>query len=173
MRKLLFVFIALMMLAPAAQAASNGPVAVVDVPKVIRDCDGGKQVRDKLKAEFKDTQTQMDSQKAELDTMAQEMQKQSLVLSQEAKVDKEIEFKRKVRDYQDAMRNFQRKFKAEESKLSQPLLETVVETLKAYGKAHKLGMILDAKVGVLYADDAADVTNEIIVEVNKAWKAKK
>ncbi|BBD07056.1 OmpH family outer membrane protein [Desulfovibrio ferrophilus] len=173
MRKLLFAIIAVVMLAPAAQAATKGPVAIVNVPMVIRECEQGKQVRDQLKATFKSTQTEMDRQKAELEKLRDELQKQGIVLSQEAKVDKEIEFKRKVRDYQDGLRNFQRKFKAEESKLSKPLLDVIVETLKSYGKKHGLGMILDAQAGILYADDKADITNEIIVEVNKASKAKK
>ncbi|MBU1003040.1 MAG: OmpH family outer membrane protein [Proteobacteria bacterium] len=173
MHKLLFAILALLMLVPAAQAASDGPVGIVNVPQVIRECEAGKQVRDKLAAAFKGTQVEMDRQKTELEKLRDDLQKQNMVLTTEAKADKEIEFKRKVRDYQDALRDFQRKFKAEESTLSKPVLDVIVETLKAYGKKNGLGLILDAQAGVIYADDKADITKDIIAEVNKAWKAKK
>lgn len=173
MHKLLFVIAALLMLVPAAQAATEGPVAIVNVPQVIRECEPGKQVRDKLTAAFKDTQADLEKQKTELEKLRDDFQKQGVVLSAEAKADKEVEFKRKVRDYQDAVREFQRKFKAEESTLSKPVLDVIVETLKTYGKKNALGMILDAQAGIIYADDKADITKEIIAEVNKAWKAKK
>ena len=99
------------------------------------------------------------------------MQKQSLVLSQEAKVDKEVEFKRKVRDYQDSMRDFQRKAKAEESRLAEPVVMLIRQALGKYGKDNGYAMIFDAKAGVLYADPKNDITDEIIAVVNKAWKA--
>ncbi|WP_461210293.1 OmpH/Skp family outer membrane protein [Desulfocurvus sp. DL9XJH121] len=172
MRKLLIAVFALLIMAPAAHAASAGSVGVVNVPKVILECEPGKEVRATLEKTFKGTKDEMDAQKAELDKMSQDLQKQSLVLSQEAKMDKEVEFKRKVRDYQDAMRDFQRKAKAEESRLAQPVIDLIQDTLTAYGKKHGLSLILDSKAGVLYAADASNLTNEIIAEVNKAWRAR-
>lgn len=175
MRKLLIAVFVLLLGVPAAWAASPaiGPVGVVNVPKIILECEPGKEVRAELEKTFKGTKEELEAQKTELEKLRDELQKQSLVLSQEAKVDKEVEFKRKVRDYQDSMNVFQRKAKAEESRLAEPVVQLIQKTLVDYGKKHGFSVILDAKAGVLYADDAANLTNEIIVEVNKAWRAQK
>lgn len=173
MRKLLITVFALLLLAPAAMAADSDRVAVVDVPRIIVECEPGKQVRAELEKTFKSTKADLEQQKSDLEKLRDELQKQSLVLSQEAKVDKEVEFKRKVRDYQDSMRAFQRKAKAEESRLAEPVVKLIRQALGKYGKDKGYTMIFDAKAGVLYAADKADITSEIIAVVNKAWRAGK
>jgi len=173
MRKLLITIFALLLMAPAALAASTGPVGVVDVPRIIVQCEAGKQVRAELEKIFKGTKEDLDGQKAGLEKLREEIQKQSLVLSQEAKVDKEVEFKRKVRDYQDSMRTFQRKAKAEETRLAEPVVKLIQKALAEYGKAHGYSLIVDAKSGVLYADPKANITDTIITVVDKAWRSAK
>ena len=171
MRKILIAIIAFFAFVPAAVAADNAPVGVVDVPRIITQCEPGKQVRANLEKTFAGTKADLEAQKKDLEKLRDEMQKQSLVLSQEAKVDKEVEFKRKVRDYQDSMRDFQRKAKAEEARLAEPVVKLIREALVKYGKDKGYAMIFDAKGSVLYADAKNDITDEIITVVNMAWKA--
>ena len=65
---------------------------------------------------------ELDKRKAVIEKLRDALQKQGLVLSQEAKLDKELEYKRKVRDFQDLLQSFQRKTKAEEARLTQPII---------------------------------------------------
>ncbi|MFK4763355.1 OmpH/Skp family outer membrane protein [Desulfobaculum sp. SPO524] len=168
MRKMLLAIVAVMLLAPTA-AWAQGKVAVVNMPHIIKNCEPGQKALGSLQNKFKGVKDELDKQKKDIEQMRSEMQKQSLVLSQEAKMDKEIEFKRKVRDFQDALRNYQRKIKTEEERLSQPIIDTIFKVMEDYGKKHGYSMILDGKAaGVLYVDDASNITNKIIVEVNKA-----
>ncbi|NJB68874.1 outer membrane protein [Desulfobaculum xiamenense] len=171
MRKILLAIVAVVLLAPAAWA--QGPIGVVDMAKIIKTCEPGQKALKELQGSFSGVKDDLDKQKASIEQMRQEMQKQSLVLSQEAKMDKEMEFKRKVRDFQDALRNYQRKVKAEEERLSEPVIKTIFEVMKDFGKKNGYAMILDGRgAGLLYVDDKADVTNQIIVEVNKASRKK-
>ncbi|WP_028587793.1 OmpH family outer membrane protein [Desulfocurvus vexinensis] len=171
MRKTLFTVLAFLLL--VSTAAAQGPVGVVDMPRIIKECEAGQQARASLQETFKSTQEDLDKQKTELEKMRADLQNQSLVLSQSAKVDKEEEFKRRIRDLQDAMQSFQRKYKAEEEKISGPIITVIFETLQAYGKKNGYAMIVDGNnSGVLYADEKTNLTDPIIAEVNKAWRAK-
>ena len=115
----------------------------------------------------------MDQQKQEIENIQQELQKQEYVLSQEAKEDKQLAYKRKVRDFQDMYRSYQRKIKQEEQKLSEPVIKLVVEVITEYGKKQGYTTITDAQAsGLIYADEKVDLTEEITVEVNKAWRTK-
>lgn len=171
MRKAFLTIFAILFLASSALAA-QGKIGVVNMPRVIAESEAGKEARGKLQDTFQPMQEDIDRQKAELEKMRSEMQSQSLVLSQQAKIDKEEEFKRRVRDLQDAMQSFQRKYKMEESQISQPIIKMILETMQAWGEKNGYSVIFDGKgAGVLYVADPTNVTNEIIVEVNKAWRA--
>ena len=162
-----------LLLATAAWAAEPIKVGIVDMEKIVRTSEPGQAALNKLKDQFKDLKENLDKQKAEIDKMREDMEKQSLVLSQEAKMDKQTQFKRKVRDFQDNVGNYQRKMKIEEDKLSKPVLELIVQVVQEYGKKNGYGLLMDGRgAGVVYVSEAVNVTDLVLVEVNKAARAK-
>jgi outer membrane protein len=175
MLKRTFVLAFLLTLGLASAAvAEELKMGIIDMQKVVRQSEPGQNAMEQLKTKFKDLKDDLDTRKGAIDKMREDLQKQSLVLSQEAKVDKEIEFKRKVRDFQDLFQSYQRKMKSEEERLSQPVLELIVTTIQGWGKQNGYTVLVDGNgAGVLYVSDAVDVTNKVIVEVNKAWRARK
>ncbi len=175
MRKVLLLAAALLlMISSVAHAADTAKIGIVDMEKVVRNSEPGQAALNKLKDQFKDAKESMDKQKAEIDKMREDMEKQSLVLSQEAKMDKQTQFQRKVRDFQDNFQNFQRKMKIEEDKLSKPVLDIIMQVIQDFGKKNGYGAIMDGRgAGVVFVSDALNITDEVLVEVNKAARAKK
>lgn len=156
----------------ATALAASPKLGIVNMQKIIVKSEPGQDAMNKLQEKFKGAKDEMDQNKKELDAMRQAIQNQGVVLSQEAKEDKEIDYKRKVRDFQDMYRNYQRKIKQEEQKLSQPVIKTIVEVITDYGKKQNYTTITDAQgSGLIYADDSIDLTDTIIVEVNRSWRA--
>lgn len=100
--------------------------------------------------------------------------KQALVLSLEAKQDKELEFKRKVRDYQDLAQATQRKMQIEEKKVATPVIDLLKKVVTDYGKKNGYTAIFDKKTsGFLYVNDSVDITNQLLLEMNRAYRAGK
>ncbi|MEW5774014.1 MAG: OmpH family outer membrane protein [Thermodesulfobacteriota bacterium] len=163
----------LLLLSTAARAAEAVKIGIVDMEKIVRTSEPGQAALNKLKDQFKDLKESMDKQKAEIDKMRDDMEKQSLVLSQEAKMDKQTMFQRKVRDFQDNVQNYQRKMKVEEDKLSKPVLELIMQVVQEYGKKNGYGVLMDGRgAGVVFVSEAVNVTDQVLVEVNKAYRAK-
>ena len=172
MRKILLVVLAVLLLSPAVLAAET-KVGVINMEVVAKNSEPGREAMEKLQAEFKEMKSELDERKAGIEKLRDALQKQGLVLSQEAKLDKELEYKRNVRDFQDLLQSFQRKTKAEEARLTQPIIQMMIEAIQDYGRKNGYTMIVDGKAGgLLYANDTVDITNKIIVEVNKAWRKK-
>jgi outer membrane protein len=173
LRKIIPLVAAFLIISAPALAA-DGKIGVINVQEVLKKSEPGQQAQESMREDFQGAKEKLEGEKARIEKMREDLQKQSMVLSQQAKVDKEIEFKRKIRDYQDEVQNFQRKFQAEEQRLSKPIIQTVMEVVNEYGKANGYDLILDgAAAGVMYINDPIDLTNQIIVEVNKSWRAKK
>jgi outer membrane protein len=154
-------------------AAAETKIGIVDMKAVIAKSEPGVKAMDQLKAQFKDMKDNLDAQKKSLDTLKDELQKQSMMLSQEAKLDKETQYKRKVRDFQDMGQSYQRKLQQAEQNLSKPIIDNLLTIVESYGKKNGYTAIFDKQAsGVIYGQDSIDLTNAIIAELNKAMRGK-
>lgn len=163
----------LLLMSTAAWAADAIKIGIVDMMAILRTSDAGREANTKLLDQFKDLKENLDKQKAEIDKMRTEMEKQSLVLSQEAKMDKQTQYQRKVRDFQDNVGNYQRKMQVEKEKYLKPLEDLILKAAVEYGKKNGYGLVMDARsAGVVYVSDTVNITNQVLVEVNKASRTK-
>jgi outer membrane protein len=163
----LFVFLA------GPVLAADLKVAVVDLQQVLEKSEPGQKAISQLQEDFKGMKEELDEKKSKVDQLREQIQKQSLVLSQEAQIDKETEYKQKVRDFQSLYQSYQKKMKLKEQKLREPIIKELVEVIRDYGKENNYTLVMDKKnSGVIYNSDAIEVTSKIIVELNKAWRQK-
>ncbi len=157
----------------AVSASANTKIGFVDMKAVIAKSEPGTKAMDQLRSQFKDMKDNLDAQKKTLDTLKDELQKQSMMLSQEAKLDKETQYKRKVRDFQDMGQNYQRKLQQAEQSLSQPIIDKLIDVVQEYGKKNGFTAIFDKQAsGLVYHQDSVDLTDAIIAELNKAMRGK-
>ncbi len=172
MKKIAFAVLMLVLLASPALAGEK--IGVINLEKIMTSSEPAQQAMSELQNQFKSVKEKLTKRKKEIQKLREDMQKQKMVLSQEAKKDKEIELKRKIRDLRDEARNYQRRIKKEEKNLSKPILEMLQKIVEKYGKKHDYSVILDSqKSGLLYSKDALDITDKIMVKLNKAWRSKK
>lgn len=165
------LFLALVLLAAAGLAEAK--TGVVDMQTVIAESEPGAKALAELRGRFETMKAELDKQNEALTKLRDDLQRQTMVLSQEAKQDKELEYRRLVRDFQDQFQAFQVKMQAEEERLSEPILKLLLEVIQDYGKKNRFTMIIDGtSAGILYADDSAIITEAVKQELNKAWRAK-
>jgi outer membrane protein len=157
----------------ALTAGAETKIGFVDMKAIIAKSEPGIKAMDQLKSQFKDMKDTLDAQKKTLDTLKDELQKQSMMLSQEAKLDKETQYKRKVRDFQDMGQSYQRKLQQAEQNLSKPIIDNLLVVIEDYGKKNGYTAIFDKQAsGVIYGQENADITNAIIAELNKVMRGK-
>ena len=169
LRFLGLVLCGLLLCASLAQAQDN-KLAVVDLQAVMEKSEPGQKAIKQLQSEFTEMKDELDKKKAAIQQLRQEMQKQSLVLSQEAQLDKETEYKQKVRDFQDLYKSYQRKMQLKEEKLREPIIKKLISIIRDYGSSHGYTLIMDKKnSGVIYNSDAIEITKPVIAELNKTW----
>ncbi len=167
------IAIAILMVLLLASPALAEKIGVVNLQKIMTSSEPAQQAMTELQNKYKSIKEKLDAKKEEVQALREEMNKQKMVLSQEAKMDKEMELKRKIRNLQDEARNYQRKIQMEQKELSDPILEVLEKVLEDYGKKHGYTMIMDSQnSGLLYAKDSLEITDKIMVELNKAWRAK-
>ncbi len=148
-------------------------IAVVDLQKVLRESLPGKEAIAKLEKQFKSLKEKLDKERQKIKKMEEELQKQRFMLSQEARIDKETEYKKMVQNYQIMYQSYQYKMRLEEKRLRQPIVKLILDVVDEYRKENNLDLILDKAVGVVSSSNKIDITQEIIKRVNIKWKKRK
>ncbi|WP_052812670.1 OmpH family outer membrane protein [Desulfonatronum thioautotrophicum] len=157
----------------AGTAWAQTKIGIVDMQAIIAESVPGEQAMGELRTRFETMKEELDKQNEAITKLRDELQRQSMVLSQEAKQDKEQEYRRVVRDFQEQFQAFQAKMRTEEDRLSEPILELLIKVINDYGARHNYSLIMDGtSAGLVYADDAVVITNAIKDELNKAWQAR-
>lgn len=172
MKKVLFLAVAFVLLFQVA-AFAEVKIGVVNVQKAVLTSDYGKEMQQKLKAKFEPMSKEIEREANEIKKMETEMKNQDLALKLDAKQDRQREFRRKLRDHQDSVVAYRQKLQADNQKLRKPIIEKLSQVIKTYGKKNNYTVILQVTPGVLYGAEGVDVTDEVIVELNKLKKAGK
>ena len=166
-----FILTFFLVLCMSLTAGAETKIGFVDMKAVIAKSEPGSKAMEQLKTQFKDMKDNLDAQKKSLDALKDELQKQSMMLSQEAKLDKEAQYKRKVRDFQDMGQSYQRKLQQAEQSLSKPIIDKLLEVILDYGKKNGFTAIFDNQAsGLVFSQDNVDLTSTIIAELNKAMR---
>lgn len=152
----------------------NYKIGVVDLQYVLEKCEAGKAAIAKLQTEFKSLKEKLDKKKAAIDKLRQQLDKQRLMLTQEAQIDKELEYKQKVQEFKTLYSTYQQKMQIKERQLREPIVKELEKVLKQYGKEKNFTLIIDKRnSGVVYNSPKIEITKEVIVKFNQAWRARK
>ncbi len=174
MRKILLAMVICVFVITSYSYAEKIKIGVVDLQYVLENCDAGKAAIQKLKAEFKELKQKLDKKKQAIDKLRQQIEKQRLMLTQEAQLDKELEYKQKVQDFKTLYATYQQKMQIKEKQLREPIVKELQKVLQLYGKEHNFTLIMDKRnSGVVYNDKKIDITKEVIVKFNQAWRKRK
>ena len=170
MRKSILGLVFCVLLCAAPVWGKDLKIGVVDIQTVMEESVPGEAALKELKNSFDEMKAELDKHKDNVMKLRQEIQKQSLVLSQEAQIDKETEFRQKAREFEGLQQSYQKKMQVKEKNLTKPILEELKKVIDAYGKKYSYTLILDKKnSGAVYHDPSVDITNNVIEELNKAW----
>lgn len=171
MKKCVLVLLALIVFSGTALAEDK--MAYVEVQRVLETSEPGEKAMGELTRKFEEMREELDQERAELEKMRDEMQKQALVLSQDAQEDLEQELRTKVREFQEMFQAYQSRMQEEEQEVSQPIIDVLFEVINKYGEENGYTIIFDAQgSGIIYADEALNITEVIIEKLNAAWKEK-
>jgi len=157
-----------MLMAPGSWAADPAvKVGFVDIQAVISQSKEGQAARNKVAAEAAEKQKDISAKEAEIKQMDAELQKQSPVLSDASKKDREEEIRRRLRDLKRLTEDFNRDLAKREAEFINELLRDVTIVIRDYGKEKGFTLIVErGQGGVIYGSDPADLTKEVLERYN-------
>jgi outer membrane protein len=151
-----------------AHAETTPQVYVVDMEKVIAESIAGKAAKANLNDEVRKAEGKLALQRAELERLQADLEKQASLLSPAAMDERREALQRKARDYERSLqdqREAMGKRQASEMKRVVDQVNRVVEELSRSG-AYPVIMEKDPRV-VVYAAQNIDLTEKVIERMNE------
>lgn len=170
MKRLLLLTVTLLTLCavPAAMAADAMKIGYVDLQKALNMSAAGKAAKEKMKAKFKDYDADVSKKQEELKKLKDDLEKQAMLLSAEARAAKERDYQQKVKDYQRLTKDIQEELQQTDADFTRKILEEIFKVVQQIGKQDGYTMILEkTESSILYASDGIDMTERVIQSFDK------
>jgi outer membrane protein len=155
-----------------AEAAATR-IGYIDLQKVLVRSVAGVAAREQLERERATMTKDLEVRKAEIDKLRDELEKKGLVLSSDARREKEELLQRKVRDARRLTEDLDKELQRKEQQMVGRIGQEVVGVVERLGKERGFLMILEKRgASVIYGDAESDITDEVI-KLYDQEKAKK
>lgn len=153
----------LQLLQGGASAGEARKIAYMNAVKVIDNYHKTKEADSQLEAESNKKTAEREKLVEKINKLRDEVE----LLAKDAREKKENELNDAVRGLQDFDREVTTTLKRKSDDYKKEILKEIDDVIKDYGRKNGYDLILDSRT-LLYANDAIDVSNDIISTLNKA-----
>ncbi|HEY7725264.1 MAG TPA: OmpH family outer membrane protein [Anaeromyxobacteraceae bacterium] len=156
---------ALLVAAPAG--AADLKIGYLDFQRVLNEVEEGKTAKASLKRDFDEKQKTIDKDKADFEKLQVDFQKQSVVMSEEARREKAMELERRLGEAQTRALGFQKEITEREREITRGIYDKTAALVREVAEAEGFTLIFERNdAGLLYGPAALDLTNEVIRKYN-------
>jgi outer membrane protein len=148
--------------------AEVAKIGVIDFQTIIDTSNAGKRSAAEMKTQGKEMEQTLKEKEAEVEELKKTLEQKALVMSEEAREEKERELRIKAIDFDSLRKKYLDTLKDLNLKLSDEIKEDVFQIVEEIGKREGYLLILERRVGgVVYAPNAIDITDRVIEAYNK------
>jgi outer membrane protein len=151
--------------------AAELKIGMIDFQQVVEKSEPGQKVEAALKKEGERMEAELTKDKDELQALKDKMEREAMVMSREAREEKEIEFRVKARNLQEKDQRYRGEFVGKQRQEIDALRKVVLEIAQEIGKKEGYTLVV-SKVGVLYADPSVDLTDKVVKLLNQRLAGK-
>ena len=167
-------FVASLLVLSSSYALAGDKIGFINVREIMLRSEAGKKASLEFQKAFEKDKETIQKKEAQLAKLKAQLEKQRSILTPDALKEKEIAYQKKFRDYQRLIKDSNEELQMKDQELSRELIPEIIKVVNSIGKKEKYTLILDVNSqGVAFNSKESDITDQIIKEFNKTYKAKK
>lgn len=170
MKKLISAVLITICLAAGTAFAAETKIGFIDMQRAINTSEAGKEAKDQLATRVKKFQGEINIKQEELKRLKDELEKQGMLLSESARANKEKDYQNKLKDFQRFTKDAQEELQGKDEELTRKILIDMEKIIREFAKKKDFTFIFVKNDTMLYADEAADLTDEILKVYNSSRK---
>lgn len=148
--------------------AQDIKIGVLNMKKLQQNSVRFQKIREVLKKKFNVLQKKLDGERAQIAKIEEELRKQSMMLSLDAKEDKEMELGKRTRHYKYMYGEVTQEMKDAEFEATRKVGKEIEKIVEKMSQKEGYTIILeDGTVGLIYYNIAIDITNQVTEAYDK------
>jgi outer membrane protein len=157
--------------AASAKSPSAVKIAVVDLQKALQSVEEGQKARTQLEAKFNKKRDELQKEEASIKKLHEELQKQSMVLNEQALGQKQAEIQQRIMQFQEKTQRSQAEIQQKEQQLTEPILNRLQEVISEIAKENGYTLVLEkGQSMVLFNHAEDDLTDRLVAQFNNKKK---
>jgi outer membrane protein len=158
-------------LSSSAFADAEMKLGSVDVQKILLLSDAGKEARGQLDTKARKVDREKNSREDELNKLKTELEKQRVLLSEKERSARETVYEQRLQEYQQFVKKATEEIQAENAELTKRIAGDIFKAVQDYGRKKGYLFIFVKNDSMLYLDEKADLTAEILQALNASVKS--
>ena len=151
--------------------AAEIKIGYVDLQKALNTCEAGKAAKEKLSVRVKEYEAQIDLKQKDVKKLKDDLDKQGLILSDEKREAKKLDFDQKLKDLDRFSKDFQEDFQKQEAKFTKQIFIDFSKIITDVGTKEGYTAIFErSESALLYADQTIDLTDKAIKAYDASFK---
>ena len=160
---LLLVVILMGSLIPSG-ARAQLKIGVVDLQRAMELSEEGQKAKALFQKKVDQVQHDLRAKQDRLATLKDEIDRQQLLLSDEARLEKQSAYQSGLKDFKRLYEDAQDELRREDAKLSERILRELQAIIEDYGEKQKFDLIMEkTQSGLLHRASGLDITSKIIL----------
>jgi outer membrane protein len=165
----ILAFLTLLALATASGAQTTTKIGFVSLDRILRDAAPAVRAQKKIEAEFSKRDKELQRTAEQLKQMQQDMERNSVTMSDSERQRREREFAEATRDFQRRQREFREDLNQRRNEELASVLERANRAVRKIAEDEKYDIILQEAV---YANPRIDITDKVIKSLDESTPAK-
>ncbi len=159
------------MVLTASTLFAAGGVAFIDLQKALNLSDAGVKAKAEIGQQVKKYEAKVTAEQEALKEMKSELDKQAVLLSDEARSKKEREFQQRAKEFQRFTKDIQEELQQKDADYTKRIIDEILKTTRKIGKEKGFAIVLEkAESSLVYGDPAVDLTDDVIKAYNASSK---
>ncbi|MBC8019058.1 MAG: OmpH family outer membrane protein [Verrucomicrobia bacterium] len=170
MRRFLLAGILACTIAATPVFAADVKLGYIDMQRALNSSDAGKEAKEQLAARVKKYQDEINIKQEEIKKLKDDLEKQGMLLSESARASKEKDYQQRLKEFQRFTKDAQDELQGKDEEFTRKILEGMEKVIQEFGRKNGYSFIFVKNEGMLFADDKADVTEEVLKNFNASRK---
>ncbi len=173
MKKFFLMSLSLMLLLSVTTAYAAMKVGIFDMQEVMVKSLAGENVKKTLQQKKQYYTNEIKKRENALKSMRQNLEKKSMMLSQEAKDKAEKDYQKKLRDLKLYASDSENDLKNMYKEKTQMLIHNILMYARDFAKKNSITLLIEKQEGgIVFADQGIDVTDKILKGFNEEYLKK-
>ena len=142
--------------------AADVKLGYIDMQRALNSSEAGKEAKEQLAARVKKYQDEINAKQEEIKKLKDDLEKQGMLLSESARASKEKDYQQRLKEFQRFTKDAQDELQGKDEEYTRKILEGMEKVIQEFGRKNGYSFIFVKNEGMLFVDEKADVTEEVL-----------